>query len=1159
LSANEKPSQHVKLILLGPAGIGKSVLRQLLLRGDSMTIGATPREQRINLVDADFDLSVLDFANLSSHEIFFSAYSYYLILWDMRKRDPSYIDEHVQYWIDLIQAKVPGSTILIIGTYIYELAMSSQDQNRAPSNSILSIADIKQMAIYQEAEKALWQQLDTNESNRVNDINRQISSLRSGKKQANLARLLENRPKIFHNVVPLHLSATNLLLATPRNDRRVNHSQSSRELYPSTPRSSLARSSAAGSNLFSPSSDIDDYRSISRIHSESDVNRLITAPSSTLSLRHPPPQNDLSATPSGRFSNVGDQYDLTGISELLNVIVEFLHETEQTLVKIPPYVECIQYRKYLERLKTEYATRNKPPYCTLQSFEQYLFSEVDVDRNILDIVTEYWATLGLIMKFDFNSGSEENKAFSKIYLVLDPSWLRECLSGLEDMKNEILTSNSFKSNHPSPSVSKRWERDHRNGFRVWADISTSLIHRSASLSSLTDYRLKADTTTLLRRILQSLSIIIPSGFRPLDSNEPNLRDRSASLLSDDNLMFLVPSLMKAMPEGEGDVMSQQYPKAGCIQLEKRVYLSKFFVPPDVIPRILAKVYSDARRQEVTNDQMNISNDNTPRSPPTPANAERNFMVDSSGASNSAGLANDLGMFYCWKTAFSQEIDHITVSVYLSTSSPQSVSSSSHSDDHSLPTVGPFISITTTSHVLLIHNAVRLMNVYWRAVRDVLNSFPGLEYYKYSLCPICLMKQRRAHDCGAFDDNASCDSSDDDDEEEEDIEPEIESDDDTGNEHRLTHEQQLLALDADEPIPNLLDCKRSCPKGCAIRYDFWKAVKPHHFHNIYPSEAEFQRGLIEYISSQTRKPDRSCSIAMSAIFIPSSPTDAEDIAQTESQTMIDEAMKESLVDIRAYKFNESKIRFDEDRCHQIIEGELESSRYNGYYFAIEDRRFVITSVMPPRLGEAKNMRYIYIVERHRSDTTIDGHTRPASSEIFAAHVLDRRYTYLTKRESLFVGARGNASVTSVRQAQEFFSVLEVVAEVELKNIETKEQATIISVPMDPAKNLRPMTQQDYRILLQKQLNLFTEGRLGSTVYILSFDKQRQINITYGRIIRHLPKVACGHLRGISLVSTKAAMHFCVPGAIVIDCVTNSLIGIVLIARNKIDDVYFVATP
>ena len=65
-------------------------------------------------------ISVWDFAGQeiyhAAQEVFFSSQALYFVVWDMNKNEPGGFDKYVQFWIDLIQSRCPGSRILVIGT-----------------------------------------------------------------------------------------------------------------------------------------------------------------------------------------------------------------------------------------------------------------------------------------------------------------------------------------------------------------------------------------------------------------------------------------------------------------------------------------------------------------------------------------------------------------------------------------------------------------------------------------------------------------------------------------------------------------------------------------------------------------------------------------------------------------------------------------------------------------------------------------------------------------------------------------------------------------------------------------------------------------------------------------------------------------------------------
>jgi GTPase SAR1 family protein len=141
-------------------------------------------------------LSVWDFAGQeiyhSAHEAFFSNQALYLVVWDMRNHSPRSIDLKVQFWIDLIQVRAPGSSIIVVGTRKDALPPSK-------------VGDI----LHQ-----LSTQLQRNESNRIDRVAQDIAKLEEEllthrnktdssevmSKLDNLKSALNLRPKIRHCV-----------------------------------------------------------------------------------------------------------------------------------------------------------------------------------------------------------------------------------------------------------------------------------------------------------------------------------------------------------------------------------------------------------------------------------------------------------------------------------------------------------------------------------------------------------------------------------------------------------------------------------------------------------------------------------------------------------------------------------------------------------------------------------------------------------------------------------------------------------------------------------------------------------------------------------------------------------------------------------------------
>lgn len=106
------------------------------------TIGIDLHHWRLGLMDAarcgesdieDVALSVWDFAGQeiyhAAQEVFFSNHALYMVVWDMTKNSPQDFDDYVQFWIDLIQSRCPGSTILFVGTNADKFTSNEEIEN----------------------------------------------------------------------------------------------------------------------------------------------------------------------------------------------------------------------------------------------------------------------------------------------------------------------------------------------------------------------------------------------------------------------------------------------------------------------------------------------------------------------------------------------------------------------------------------------------------------------------------------------------------------------------------------------------------------------------------------------------------------------------------------------------------------------------------------------------------------------------------------------------------------------------------------------------------------------------------------------------------------------------------------------------------------------
>jgi GTPase SAR1 family protein len=131
-------AHHLKLIMVGHKDAGKTQLFKKLVVGTdaqvrnaefhnytvnqelikkARTVCNVPVPDELNdLCINIWDLAGNDYFH-SSHEIFFSECALHLVVWNMTKHDLSDIDTYVQYWIDLIQARAPHSSIIVVATH----------------------------------------------------------------------------------------------------------------------------------------------------------------------------------------------------------------------------------------------------------------------------------------------------------------------------------------------------------------------------------------------------------------------------------------------------------------------------------------------------------------------------------------------------------------------------------------------------------------------------------------------------------------------------------------------------------------------------------------------------------------------------------------------------------------------------------------------------------------------------------------------------------------------------------------------------------------------------------------------------------------------------------------------------------------------------------
>ena len=123
------PYRHVKLVLMGDPGTGKTALFNLLLGQRNGTDPAHPSmdvasfvyrpRQRSTSEDAKITFHVMDFAGCAAlrpaHRCFLTYRSVYLVLWNLADGKDGLMT--VLPWLRSIQACVPGSPVILIATH----------------------------------------------------------------------------------------------------------------------------------------------------------------------------------------------------------------------------------------------------------------------------------------------------------------------------------------------------------------------------------------------------------------------------------------------------------------------------------------------------------------------------------------------------------------------------------------------------------------------------------------------------------------------------------------------------------------------------------------------------------------------------------------------------------------------------------------------------------------------------------------------------------------------------------------------------------------------------------------------------------------------------------------------------------------------------------
>lgn len=156
----------------------------------------------------DLVLSIWDFAGQeiyhAAQEAFFSERALYLVVWDMTKNSEKDMDKYVQFWIDLIQSRAPGSTIIVVGTHADILIKPKKRMLKKISNKS-AIANLEMstddpLCWHKKALcRCLEHHLKSREKCRIlnieNDL-RQAENHGDVGQVAHLGYLLKNRPNI---------------------------------------------------------------------------------------------------------------------------------------------------------------------------------------------------------------------------------------------------------------------------------------------------------------------------------------------------------------------------------------------------------------------------------------------------------------------------------------------------------------------------------------------------------------------------------------------------------------------------------------------------------------------------------------------------------------------------------------------------------------------------------------------------------------------------------------------------------------------------------------------------------------------------------------------------------------------------------------------------
>lgn len=111
----------------------------------------------------DLVLSIWDFAGQeiyhAAQEAFFSRQSLYLVVWNMTLHAEAEMDLYVQFWVDLIQSRAPGSTIVVVASHADKLLSSAaskqQRKHKTPSPPDVCSRLQKHLNRREEARKAV--------------------------------------------------------------------------------------------------------------------------------------------------------------------------------------------------------------------------------------------------------------------------------------------------------------------------------------------------------------------------------------------------------------------------------------------------------------------------------------------------------------------------------------------------------------------------------------------------------------------------------------------------------------------------------------------------------------------------------------------------------------------------------------------------------------------------------------------------------------------------------------------------------------------------------------------------------------------------------------------------------------------------------------------